>query len=151
MWNGFLSRRLLPDCPLGIVSQEGEHTHTRIPRQCVGAETRGILSTFLWRSSRKAGRKGTREERDDGSIRRLELWVASQDSRGPSQAEERSEESWLGAVLETEEAQLHVPAPEGRKGSAYTDAKVEDRPWNPTRSWAVAEVSLGDGAHIPPL
>ena len=111
---------------------------------CVGAETRGILSTFLWRSSRKAGRKGTREERDDGSIRRLELWVASQDSRGPSQAEERSEESWLGAVLETDKAQLHVPAPEGRKGNAYTDAKVENRPWNPTRSWAMVEVSLDD-------
>lgn len=71
----------------------GRRPHTHTSPQCVGAETRGILSIFLWRSSRKAGRKDTRDERDDGSIQRLELWMASQDSQGPSQAEERPEES----------------------------------------------------------
>lgn len=68
--------------------------------------------------------------------------MASQDSQGPSQAEERPEESWLGAVLKTDKVQLRVPTPEGREGNASTDARMENMPWNQTQFWGMVEVSL---------
>ena len=44
--------------------------------------------------------------------------------------------------MQTDKVQLNVPAPEGREGNAYTDAKMENRPWRQTRFWGMVEVSL---------
>ena len=92
MQNGFLSRRLLPDCPLGIVSQEGDHTHIYPQTVCGSWDQRDPEHLSLeklqeGRQERHQRRKGWWEYPEAGAVDGFTGFSRSHPGRGKATRE----------------------------------------------------------------